>query len=118
MQRAETALTLWYTSQRCLAYEQWVSIVNFEWDDQKNAENIHKHGIDFADIPELFNGPMLIDLDDRFEYDEERWIGIGLLRNLVAVIIFTERVNDAIRIISARKATKYERKRYEQAFGN
>lgn len=92
--------------------------MNFEWDDQKNEENIRKHGIDFADIPEIFNGPMLIDLDDRVDYGEDRWIGIGLLRTLVTVVIFTERVNDTIRIISARKATRYERKRYEQAFGN
>lgn len=92
--------------------------VYFEWDDQKNEENIRKHGIDFADVPDVFNGPMLIDLDDRADYGEDRWIGIGLLRTLVAVVIFTERVNDTLRIISARKATKYERKRYEQAFGD
>jgi uncharacterized protein len=92
--------------------------VDFEWDEQKNDENIRKHGIDFADVPEIFNAPMLIDLDDRSEYGEERWIGIGLLRHIAAVVIFTERVNDTIRIISARKATKYERQRYEQAFSN
>jgi uncharacterized protein len=92
--------------------------VNFEWDEQKNEENIRKHGIDFTDVQEMFSAPMLIDLDDRVEYDEERWIGIGLLRNIVAVIVFTERINDTIRIISARKATKYERQRYEQAFSN
>jgi uncharacterized DUF497 family protein len=92
--------------------------VDFEWDDQKNEENIRKHGIDFADVSEIFNSPMLIDLDDRVDYDEERWIGIGLLRTLVAVVIFTERANDTVRIISARKATRYERKRYEQALGN
>jgi uncharacterized protein len=98
--------------------EQQGFIVNFEWDNQKNEENIRKHGIDFTDVPEIFNGPMLIDLDDRVAYGEDGWIGIGLLRTLVAVVIFTERVDDTIRIISARKATKYERKRYEQTFGN
>jgi uncharacterized DUF497 family protein len=92
--------------------------VNFEWDAQKNEENIRKHRIDFTDVPELFNGPMLIDRDDRVEYGEERWIGLGMLRNIVAVVVFTERVNDTIRIISTRKATKYERQRYEQAFAN
>lgn len=66
----------------------------------------------------MFNGPMLIDIDDRIEYGEARLIGIGLLRNIIAVVVFTERLNDTIRIISARKATKYEPQRYEQTFAN
>jgi hypothetical protein len=57
---------------------------------------------------------MIIDIDDRIEYGEERWIGIGRLRMIVAVVVFTERPNDTIRISSARKATSNERRRYEQ----
>ena len=90
----------------------------FEWDADKNRENIRKHGIDFVDVPEMFSGPMLVDLDDRFDYGEERLIGIGLLRSIVAVVVFTERISDVIRIISARKATKYERQRYEREFSD
>jgi uncharacterized DUF497 family protein len=51
--------------------------VQFEWDDEKNEANIRKHGIDFADVHMMFNTPMLVDIDDRNEYSEERWIGIG-----------------------------------------
>ncbi len=67
-----------------------------------------------ADVPEMFEGPMLIELDERIDYGEDRWVGIGFLRNGVAVVVWTERQGDVIRIISARKANRYERKRFEQ----
>ncbi|MDZ8052952.1 MAG: BrnT family toxin [Aulosira sp. ZfuVER01] len=92
--------------------------MQFEWDEAKNLENIQKHQIDFADVPEMFDSPMLIELDDRFDYGEERWIGISFLRNLVAVVVWTERQGDVIRIISARKANRYERQRFEQYLAN
>jgi uncharacterized protein len=57
---------------------------------------------------------MSIEEDERFDYGEERWLGIGFLRNGVAVVVWTERQRDVIRIISARKANRYERKRFEQ----
>ncbi len=92
--------------------------MRFEWDEEKNTVNIRNHKIDFADVPSIFNGPMLVELDEREDYGEDRWIGIGILRNIVAVVVFTEPWQDTIRIISARKANKYERKRYEQALTN
>ncbi len=88
--------------------------MKFEWDENKNAVNIQHHGIDFVDVPEMFDYYMLIDFDDRQEYHEDRWVGIGMLRNSIAVIVFTERRGDTIRIISARNANKYERKRYQK----
>jgi hypothetical protein len=88
--------------------------MQFEWDEAKNLENICKHEIDFADVPEMFEAPMLIELDDRFDYGEDRWFGIGFLGNGVAVVVWTERQNDIIRIISARRANRYERQRLEQ----
>jgi uncharacterized DUF497 family protein len=88
--------------------------MQFEWDEAKNLENIRKHKIDFADVPKMFDSTMLIELDNRFDYGEERWLGIGFLGNGVAVVIWTERQSDVIRIISARKANRYERQRFEQ----
>lgn len=88
--------------------------MQFEWDEAKNLENIRKHQIDFTDVPEMFESQMLIELDDRIDYGEERWIGIGFLRNGVAVVVWTERQDNLIRIISARRANRYERKRFEQ----
>ena len=90
----------------------------FEWDEDKNRANIQKHKIDFADVPAVFSGLMLVELDEREDYGEERWIGIGFLRDIVVVVVFTESRQDTIRIISARKASKHERKRYEQALTN
>ncbi len=88
--------------------------MNFEWDDRKNAINIQKHGIDFADAWEIWEGPMLTALDDRFEYDEDRWVGLGLLRSRVVVVVWAERDEETIRIISVRKALTHERVEYER----
>ncbi len=90
----------------------------FKWDENKNKINIRKHGIDFSDVPEMFDHPMLVNSDTRNEYDEDRWIGIGLLKQLIAVVVFVEKRDETIRIISARKATNYERKRYEKEITN
>ncbi len=89
--------------------------MRFEWDEVKNQANIRKHGIDFNDAIELFDHPMLTLLDKREEYPEERWVSIGWLRALVGVVVYTERQGDVIRIISARKATRQEVRRYEQS---
>lgn len=62
----------------------------------------------------MFESPMLIELDDRIDYGEERWVGIGFLRKGVAAVVWTERQGDVIRIISARRANRYEHKRFEQ----
>ena len=61
----------------------------------------------FTDVPELFDGDVIILPDERFDYGEHRFIVIGILKNQVLVVAYTERGNN-IRIISARKATKNE----------
>ncbi|MBE9095825.1 BrnT family toxin [Tychonema sp. LEGE 07203] len=88
--------------------------MQFEWDEAKNLNNIRKHGIDFVDVPKMFDSPMLVELDDRFDCGEYRWFGIGFLGNGIAVVVWTERQNDVIRIISARRANRYERQKLEQ----
>jgi uncharacterized protein len=87
--------------------------MQFEWDESKNELSIQKHGIDFRDVIDMFNYPMLIALDTRRDYGEDRWIGIGLLRGLIAVVVYVEiEDEDKFRIISARKATKHESHEY------
>lgn len=81
--------------------------MRFEWDARKNTVNIAKHGIDFADVPEMFKEPMLVKSDARNDYGEDRWIGMGWLGTVVAVVVFVER-KEVIRVISARKAAKNE----------
>jgi len=51
--------------------------MQFEWDEAKILENIRKHQIDFEDVYKIFDSPMLIEEDERFDYGEERWFGIG-----------------------------------------
>ncbi|MDQ2746823.1 MAG: BrnT family toxin [Acidobacteriota bacterium] len=92
--------------------------MNFEWDEEKNKENIRKHGFDFADAWEIFEAPMRTALDLRADYGEARWNGIGLLGNRIVIVVFTYRGKDTLRIISLRKAIKYERKEFEEAIGN
>ena len=92
--------------------------MNFEWDKEKNKENIRKHRLDFSDAREMFEAPMLTDLDTREDYGEDRFIGIGLLKSSVAVVVYTEPDEQTIRIISLRKALKYEQQRFERELSN
>ena len=88
--------------------------MKFEWDWQKNRANIAKHEVDFADASRVFQLQLRVFLDERQDYGENRWIGIGMLEGRVVIVVFTELDEQTIRIISLRKALPYERKRYEQ----
>ena len=90
--------------------------MRFEWDEAKRLANIEKHGIDFADVPPMFDGDVFTIEDQRFEYDETRYITFGLLKFRVIVVAHTDE-EDVIRIISARKATKNEEKLYFEEIG-
>lgn len=95
--------------------------MRFEWDETKNRQNIKKHGFDFFDAPSLFSGgaPLFVSLDACEDYGEERWKGIGALEGVVVVVVvFVERGEDTIRIISLRKANSRERKAYEEEIKN
>jgi len=85
--------------------------MNFEWDDTKRKSNIKKHGIDFINAKMIFAGYTLTIEDDRYDYGEERFVTFGILEGRVVVVVHTETEN-LIRIISIRKATKYEEKAY------
>jgi uncharacterized protein len=87
----------------------------FEWDEAKNRSNILKHGFDFADAEEMFGSILLTHLDSSEDYGEDRWIGIGTIGAVTAVVVFAERGPETLRIISLRKATRRERKQYEKA---
>jgi len=89
--------------------------MNFDWDENKNVINIQKHGLDFNDAIDIFNHVMLSKEDTSQKYGEARWISIGWIKILVGVVIYTEQVGDTIRIISARKATKKEVRKYENS---
>lgn len=85
--------------------------MRFEWDEAKRRSNIQKHGIDFVGIEKAFAGATVTVLDDRFDYGEPRFFTLALLSGRVVVIAHTE-TQEAIRIISVRKATKNEEASY------
>lgn len=86
-------------------------MVRFEWDEEKRLANLKRHGIDFKDVYRVFDYDRFLLEDDRYDYGEQRWVSFGLLFGEVVAITHTES-DEVIRIISARKAEKYEEKRY------
>ena len=86
----------------------------FQWDEEKAKSNLKKHGVSFEEGATIFNDPMIATiLDPDHSKDEERFISIGMsvIRRLLTAI-HTYR-KDRLRLISARKATKAEKKNYE-----
>lgn len=83
----------------------------FEWDDEKAALNWRKHRVDFNDAAKVFNDPYRIEEFDEEHSDyEDRWQIIGMIDDILFVI-YTER-GEYTRLISARKATAIERRKY------
>ena len=89
--------------------------VNFGWDARKAAANVRKHGVSFEEARTVFADPLgRIVADRRHSLHEEREVLIGLSdRARIIAVMFTER-GDAVRIISARQATRRERIDYEE----
>lgn len=86
--------------------------MRFAWDPDKAASNLEKHGVEFADAVAVFEDPLAITVEDD-DFDEERHITIGMdAFGRVLVVVYTWR-GEVIRIISARLATRPERKHYE-----
>ncbi len=91
--------------------------MDYEWDEAKRLSNLRKHSIDFTDVPAVFNGDIVTVEDDRANYGDQRFVTLGLLQGRVVAVVHLE-LEHCIRIISARKATKYERKIYFEQLSN
>lgn len=88
--------------------------INFEWDSEKAASNLLNHGISFETACEAFFDPFLKVEDAGVDEDEQRDANIGMTVDWRSLyVVFVMREDDIVRIISARKATPEERKRYE-----
>jgi uncharacterized DUF497 family protein len=89
--------------------------LRFEWDEEKDRKNWSKHGVSFAEAKAVFNDPFAVTIyDPDHSVEEDRYIDLGLSTNgRLIVVSYTER-GGRIRIISSRKATASERKRYEE----
>ena len=92
----------------------------FDWDAKKARSNIKKHKISFDEAKTIFLDPYLMTYPDRLHsFHEERYISIGYsIRNRILLVVHTEREETenavVVRIISSRKATPEERRKYEE----
>jgi len=89
--------------------------VKFEWDPQKAALNLRKHGVSFEDAAAVFGDPLAGTIPDpEHSTEEPRFITIGVTpAQHLLVVVHTDRV-DRMRMISARPATRAEAKKYEE----
>ena len=81
--------------------------MRFTWDEGKRKRNLKDYGLDFVDAKRVFEGLTFTYEDDRFHYDEQRFVTLGLFKGLPVSIVHTES-EDRIHVISFRKATKRE----------
>jgi len=81
--------------------------MRFGWDEHKRSVNLKIHKLDFRDAPEVFDGRTVTYEDDRFNYGEQRFVTLELLKGIAVSIVHTE-TPEQIRIISFRKATRNE----------
>ena len=89
--------------------------MQFSWDRSKAAANIKKHGVEFPEAATVFGDPLSSTIPDPdHSIGELRYITIGLSGTGRLLVIAHLDENDSVRIISARPATKAERKRYEE----
>lgn len=87
--------------------------VRFTWDPKKAASNQRKHGVSFVEAASVFADPLAAMVEDALDPDRAILVGQSE-RGRVLLVVFIEVSDDAIRIISARRATSHERKRHEE----
>ncbi|MDO8839897.1 MAG: BrnT family toxin [Parvibaculum sp.] len=97
------------------AYEAFDSpFASFEWDEDKRQINIAKHGIDFRQVPDLFEQRLCRRRSD--QNGEMRFLVVGVLNDVEISIVYTEREEGVCRIISARRARPEERRAYRSLY--
>jgi hypothetical protein len=88
-----------------------------EWDDRKAEGNFRKHGIRFEEAALVFDDPFAVSEKDRIENGEQRWQTIGMVGGCLLLVAHTVRFEEegieVVRIISARRMDRKERRRYE-----
>lgn len=90
-------------------------MMEFEWDEEKRAQTIAKHGVDPLYAALIFEGPTLTRVDDRRDYGEERLISLGLVDGTPFVVVHTER-DGRTRLISAWKGGRKDHDAYKNRF--
>lgn len=90
----------------------------YRWDPAKAASNLRKHGVSFEEAVEVFEDPLGYTEQDRIVDGEQRWQATGMSRRFVLLVVAyatwdDEQNIEIVRIVSARRAEKHERKAYE-----
>ncbi len=89
--------------------------MNFEWDESKRAANIKRHDVDFADAIGALLDPLSITREDPDAEEEARFVTLGCgFIGSVLLVVWTERDEDVVRIISARSASPGEARHYRE----
>ena len=89
--------------------------MRFEWDDEKAVANLEKHGVSFGEATEVFYDPNALEgYDAEHSGDESRFFIIGLSSRRLLFVVYAERLEDTVRIISARRAVRKEQEEYER----
>jgi uncharacterized protein len=84
----------------------------FEWDDLKAEANLKKHGVSFREAMRVFDDIFaLVEEDLGADFGEDRFLATGMVGDTIVVVVFTER-GSRVRLISARRATSHEQRRY------
>jgi uncharacterized DUF497 family protein len=92
----------------------YTNAMDYEWDPEKAAANVHRHGVDFADAVGVFEDEYALRREDPDAQDEQRFVIVGMdVLGRVLVVIYTYR-GERTRLISARRATRREREAYER----
>ncbi len=96
-------------------------MVEFEWDEEKNRANKRKHGVSFERATHVFEDPWHVVVEDRVEEGEQRWQAIGAIEGMFILLAVHTWIEDqgteVVRLISARAATRSERRIYEAHHG-
>jgi uncharacterized protein len=87
--------------------------VDFSWDERKVASNRRKHGVSFDEAATVFADPLALAIDDALEPERTLLLGMSNRQRLL-LVVHIELNESTIRIISARRATSHERRRYEE----
>lgn len=91
--------------------------MRFEWDEDKNRSNVAKHKVSFETAKSVFDDQHAVSIQDRIVDGEERWQTSGAIDGVILIVAHTWRDEDGaevIRLISARKATRSERRAYAE----
>ncbi len=86
--------------------------MKIEFDPAKRERVMRERRLDLAEASELLLGQCFTEVDDRFDYGEQRWISYGLLRGEVVACVWVDQEGDRVRIVTMRKASRNEQERY------